>query len=29
MEARYEERIRACTSEAELAEYLLSCVPVI
>ena len=29
MEARYEERVRACTSEAELAEYLLSCVPVI
>jgi hypothetical protein len=29
MEARYEERIRACTSEEELAEYLLSCVPVI
>jgi len=29
MEARYEERIRACTSEAELAEYLLSCVPVL
>jgi len=29
MEARYEERIRACTSEDELAEYLLSCVPVI
>jgi len=29
MEARYEERIRACTSEAELADYLLSCVPVI
>lgn len=29
MEARYEERIHACTSEAELAEYLLSCVPVL
>ena len=29
MEARYEERIRACSSEAELAEYLLSCIPVI
>jgi hypothetical protein len=29
MEARYEERIRACTTEAELAEYLLSCVPVL
>jgi Poxvirus Late Transcription Factor VLTF3 like len=29
MEARYEERIRACASEAELTEYLLSCVPVI
>ena len=29
MEARYEERIRACTSESELTEYLLSCVPVI
>ena len=29
MEARYEERIRACTSETELTEYLLSCVPVI
>jgi hypothetical protein len=29
MEARYEERIRACTSEEELAEYLLSCVSVI
>jgi hypothetical protein len=29
MEARYEERIRACTSESELADYLLSCVPVI
>ena len=29
MEARYEERIRACVSEAELAEYLLSCVPVL
>ena len=29
MEARYKERVRACTSEAELAEYLLSCVPVI
>ena len=29
MEARYEERIRACSSEEELAEYLLSCVPVI
>jgi hypothetical protein len=29
MEARYDERIRACTSEEELAEYLLSCIPVI
>ena len=29
MEARYEEKIRACTSEAELAEYLLSCVPIL
>jgi hypothetical protein len=29
MEARYEERIKACTSEGELAEYLLSCIPII
>lgn len=29
MEARYEERIRACKTDEELAEYLLSCVPVI
>lgn len=29
MEARYVERIKACQSEAELAEYLLSCVPII
>lgn len=29
MEARYEERIRACKTDDELAEYLLSCVPVI
>lgn len=29
MEARYVERIKACTSESELAEYLLSCVPII
>jgi hypothetical protein len=29
MEARYEERIRACATEEELTEYLLSCVPVI
>lgn len=29
MEARYEERIRACKTEEELAEYLLSCVPVL
>jgi hypothetical protein len=29
MEARYEERIKACTNEAELADYLLSCVPII
>lgn len=29
MEARYVERIKACTSEEELAEYLLSCIPII
>jgi hypothetical protein len=29
MEARYDERVKACTSEAELAEYLLSCIPII
>jgi Poxvirus Late Transcription Factor VLTF3 like len=29
MEARYVERIKACKSEDELAEYLLSCVPII
>lgn len=29
MEARYDERIRACKSQDELAEYLLSCVSVI
>jgi hypothetical protein len=29
MEARYDERIKACTTEYELAEYLLSCVPII
>jgi hypothetical protein len=29
MEARYEERIKACTTEGELAEYLLSCIPII
>jgi hypothetical protein len=29
MEARYEERVRACTTDEELTEYLLSCVPVI
>jgi hypothetical protein len=29
MEARYDERIRACKSQDELAEYLLSCVPVL
>jgi hypothetical protein len=29
MEARYEERIKACTNEDELADYLLSCIPII
>lgn len=29
MEARYEERIKACTTEGELADYLLSCIPII
>jgi hypothetical protein len=29
MEARYDERVKACKNEEELAEYLLSCVPVI
>ena len=29
MEARYDERIRACKTQEELAEYLLKCVPVI
>lgn len=29
MEARYEERIRNCKDESELAQYLLMCVPVI
>ena len=29
MEARYEERIKACKTEEELAEYLLLCVPVL
>ena len=29
MEARYEERIKACTNDDELAEYLLSCIPII
>ena len=29
MEARYEERIKLCKSESELAEYLLSCIPII
>jgi ribosomal protein S27AE len=29
MEARYEERIRNCKTEDELAEYLLACMPVI
>lgn len=29
MEARYDERIKACTTEYELAEYLLSCIPII
>lgn len=29
MEARYVERIQACKTEDELAEYLLSCVPII
>jgi Poxvirus Late Transcription Factor VLTF3 like len=29
MEARYEERMRECRTEGELAEYLLSCIPII
>jgi hypothetical protein len=29
MEARYDERIRACKNQDELAEYLLMCIPVI
>jgi ribosomal protein S27AE len=29
MEARYEERVRNCKTEDELAEYLLACMPVI
>jgi Poxvirus Late Transcription Factor VLTF3 like len=29
MEARYDERVRACKTQDELAEYLLSCIPVI
>ena len=29
MEARYEERIRNCKTESELAEYLLACMPII
>ena len=29
MEARYEERIKACTTNDELADYLLSCIPII
>jgi hypothetical protein len=29
MEARYVERIKACSSETELADYLLSCIPII
>jgi hypothetical protein len=29
MEARFNERIQGCTTEAELAEYLLDCVPII
>jgi hypothetical protein len=29
MEARYDERIKACTTDDELAEYLLSCIPII
>jgi hypothetical protein len=29
MEARYEERIRNCKTQDELAEYLLACVPII
>jgi len=29
MEARYDERIRACKTDEELAQYLLLCVPVI
>ena len=29
MEARYEERLRGCQSQDEMAEYLLSCMPII
>jgi hypothetical protein len=29
MEARYDERIRSCKTEDELAEYILKCIPVI
>lgn len=29
MEVRYEERIRGCKTQAELADYLLTCVPII
>ena len=29
MEARYDERVRACKTQDELADYLLSCIPVI
>jgi hypothetical protein len=29
MEARYEERLRGCQSQDEMAEYLLSCIPII
>ena len=29
MEARYEERIKSCNTETELADYLLSCIPII
>ena len=29
MEARYDERIRECKTEKEVAEYILSCVPII
>ena len=29
MEARYDERIRGCKTQEELAEYILSCIPII